>query len=116
MGRRSLAEHASRPHAPPWPRHDTLPSLTCLARCCPGRFVALRVVGPGKQVVSCRDEQLNMVQAFEERCRTSPDTHSCFGSGGTTTIASGTEATQDSFRKMKKEQVGPDSYVSGACR
>ncbi|KXZ56991.1 hypothetical protein GPECTOR_1g896 [Gonium pectorale] len=57
-----------------------------------------------EKVVSCRDEQLGMVQAFTERCRSSPDSRSCFGSGMNTVP---TDAQQDMFREMKKEEVIP---------
>ncbi|GIL74864.1 hypothetical protein Vretifemale_4741 [Volvox reticuliferus] len=60
-----------------------------------------------EKVVNCRDEQLSIVQAFEERCRASPDAQSCFGTGSSNTVVNGTDAAHESFRKMKKEQVIP---------
>ncbi|GLC67589.1 hypothetical protein PLESTF_000577500 [Pleodorina starrii] len=60
-----------------------------------------------EKVVSCRDEQLNLVQAFEERCRIGPGTQSFFGSSNFNTVADGDAAAQESFRMMKKEQVVP---------
>ncbi|GIL48118.1 hypothetical protein Vafri_4813 [Volvox africanus] len=60
-----------------------------------------------EKMVGCRDEQLSIVQAFEERCRTSPDAQSCFGTGSSNVVVSGTDAAHESFRTMKKEQVIP---------
>ncbi|KAG2485303.1 hypothetical protein HYH03_015977 [Edaphochlamys debaryana] len=62
-----------------------------------------------EKVVSCRDEQLGMVKAFEERCSTTPEySRSCFGSssiheGDPAVVA----AQHELYRGMKKEQLIP---------